>query len=158
MVRESGNVPFDSFPNTVLCDIPIERCTNAACGEQYVTIPNFAGLERLIVRMILRSPHRMRGYEIRFMRKVLGWGADDLAEAVATDVGTVRAWEDGSKVPHPVVDKFIRICVAKESPIEDYGADDVVGPVDDPTGDPTELMFAATMGDRPSWRQLKHAC
>ncbi len=117
--KESG------LPYVLLQNVTISECPE--CGEGGgVEIPNIIGLHKLLVNAIIRKPSRLASFEIRFLRKSLGWSSKDFAKKMNVKPETVSRWEsDDAPKPMAVAnDRLLRLYVAQEKPIENYSIHD----------------------------------
>src|SRR4051794_10541467 len=69
--------------------------------ESYVHIPQLEELSAAVAMARCLMPHRLRGCEIRAVRKILGMTARDLSDAMGenTAVETISRWEAETVVP-----------------------------------------------------------
>ncbi len=57
-------------------------------------------LERCVARLVLRMPKRIRGWDLRFLRRQLGMSQADFGVMVERDAQTVARWEKaGTEIP-----------------------------------------------------------
>jgi DNA-binding transcriptional regulator YiaG len=84
--------------------------------EEYIHIP---GLDELaaaaaITRCLI--PYRLRGAELRAIRKILGLTAKELSDRMGenTAVETISRWESDKSTPGGYTEKLLRIAVCEE--------------------------------------------
>jgi putative zinc finger/helix-turn-helix YgiT family protein len=116
------------LPNVVLMGVDIRRCT--FCNAVEVLLPRVTELHRVIAMAVIRKPARLSGAEVRFLRKYLGWGADDFAKYIAVDVATISRWENEKEPIGTSSDRVLRLLVARRSPVEEY-PDDILKEITD---------------------------
>jgi putative zinc finger/helix-turn-helix YgiT family protein len=97
------------LPNVVLQGVNIADCPK--CGNSDVSLPRLANIHRAIARALLKSPGRLTGPQLRFLRKHLGWSGDDLGSYLHTDKTKISKWETGEDSIGPVSDRLIRLLV-----------------------------------------------
>lgn len=130
--------------NIFLKNIEVDTCP--ACGEEVIHVPAIADLHRLIARRLVTKQGALAPDEIRFLRKQLGWGADDFARQMFVTEGTVAAWEGGRARLGEAHEILLRMFVATREPKTEY---------DSERGEPDvqphakELLEAITKATRP---------
>lgn len=92
--------------NIVLVNIPVHRCLS--CSETEVEIPCTEELHLLIAFLLVLKPTGLNGDEGRYLRKHLGYTAEDLADKIGVTRVTVARWETGKTVIKPDHDKQLR--------------------------------------------------
>lgn len=110
--RESG------LPGVTLEGIEVEVCE--ACGHELVTIPAMGQLHRALAQFILDADYTLNGAEIRFLRKHLGLGTDDLAARFGVTEAQVDRWESGDDWMTPEQEAKLRASVANKEFREEY--------------------------------------
>jgi transcriptional regulator with XRE-family HTH domain len=112
--RESG------LDNVVIHGIAMETDDR---GDRIVSIPNVAGLHRLLVGVFLRQKRGLAPKEIRFLRTEMGMTQMELGEKLHKDHQSIGRWERGEIAIDPLADLAIRLLaseileVSLESPI-----------------------------------------
>lgn len=104
--------------------IPQNVSTCSECGAEHVGIQNIQGLHDQIATAIINSPSRLRGPEIRFLRKHLGWSGEDFARFFQVSPSTVSRWENGKQDLGTQGDLLLRMCVSQLDPVGDYSLHD----------------------------------
>jgi putative zinc finger/helix-turn-helix YgiT family protein len=94
--------------NVVLDHMPVYECD---CGEQVVGLPNVERLHALIFEKLLTKGGRLRGEEIRFLRKWMGVKGVDFAKMVKVDPTTLSKWESGDQSISKEHDQLIRFAI-----------------------------------------------
>jgi DNA-binding transcriptional regulator YiaG len=88
------------------------RCTK--CGHLAAT--GFSNLEGLIAAVAVArvvAPQKLRGRDVRFLRKALGWPSRELAAMLEVRDETVSRWENGKEPLGPTSEKLLRLMVAQ---------------------------------------------
>jgi len=73
-----------------------------------VHIPNMENLVATIAAVRCLMPERLRGNEVRFIRKVIGKGAKEFAEDLEMDPSTYSRWENEKQTVGGWADKQVR--------------------------------------------------
>ncbi|KIG18581.1 hypothetical protein DB30_00266 [Enhygromyxa salina] len=118
--------------------------TCANCGAEHLGVTNIEGLHDVIAAAIMDNPSRLRGPEIRFLRKHLGWSGEDFAKYFKVSPSTVSRWENGKQDLSKQGDLLLRMCVSQLDPIASYhlhDAPDLEKDADMPT-----RVFKSTRG------------
>lgn len=102
--------------NIVLVNIPIYHCQS--CKEKEVGIPKIKELHLMIAFLILFKSVRLNGAEARYLRKHLGYTAEDLADKFGVKRVTVARWESEEKSIGLVHDKQLRQFYFKKKAID----------------------------------------
>jgi len=110
-LRKYRNDEFLGFPNLVLVDaVQEEKCPK--CGSvEAITIPKVG--ELIAAAALLRStmPQKLRGQEIRALRKALGLNARQLAKELGVREEAVSRWENGRDPIGPASEILLRLAV-----------------------------------------------
>lgn len=109
---------YDATPHvglrTVVCNAAIERVD--ADGEETIELPKPRELRAsaAVVRCLL--PIKLRGWEIKAMRKIMGLTLADLAKKLdeRTAVETVSRWEADAQPMGGYAEKILRLHVCEE--------------------------------------------
>lgn len=126
--RTPVNHPYAEagLPNVLLQGV--ERYDCDGCDElSGVAIPAIEELHRLLARMYLRVRRRLRGNEIRFLRKHLGWSGRQFAEHMNATPETVSRWESGERQMSIANQRLLLLYVASVEPVESYSVEDTEG-------------------------------
>jgi putative zinc finger/helix-turn-helix YgiT family protein len=91
----------------------VEEITCKKCKEQEVSFPDFNGLLAAIAVARVKTPIKLNGAEIRFLRKALEITAKELAEHLGMREETVSRWENNKENISPPAEKLLRLLVAK---------------------------------------------
>jgi DNA-binding transcriptional regulator YiaG len=86
----------------------VEQIQCGECGNVDVVIPRLAQLMRALVRAVIHKPYRLRGEEIRFLRKYLGLTAVDFSNLLKVDKTTISKWENNDDPVGEQSDRLIR--------------------------------------------------
>lgn len=90
------------------------------CFSEEVEIPDPAGLQGAIARILVSKEIRLTGKEFRFLRTLLGHSGADVATLFGVSRETVSRWETGAlKVPGPA-DIALRYMVLMGKANHDY--------------------------------------
>ncbi len=96
--------------NVVLQGVEVAECP--ACGHSEVTIPHLAKIHRAIALALARSPVRLTGAQLRFLRKHVGYSGERLAKYLHTDKTKISKWEREEDPIGPSNDRLVRLLVA----------------------------------------------
>ena len=93
--------------NVILQGVKIADCP--ACGNSDVIIPRMAKIHRAIAQALAKSPTRLTGEQLRFLRNHLGRSGQELARYLHTDKTKISKWERGEDRIGPATDRLIRL-------------------------------------------------
>lgn len=108
--------------NVVLKDITVYECDS--CGTVQPEIVAMSELHRLIMLAILQKESLLSGEEIRFLRKVAGLTASEMARLMGVTSTQISKWENGARRISATSDRVLRlICYAGmlEKVVKDRG-------------------------------------
>jgi putative zinc finger/helix-turn-helix YgiT family protein len=98
--------------SVVLMNILVFHCTK--CSAIVPEIPAVGWLHRSISWDLLHKKTLLSGEEIKFIRKVAGYSATELASVMGISKVTVSRWETGAKGISKELDRLLRlICFTK---------------------------------------------
>lgn len=83
-----------------------------ACGWSTVDIPDLPGLLAAVAVYRVNASEKLRGQEIKFLRKVMEISAKDFADALGVSQETVSRWENGKIPMGPANERLLRLLVA----------------------------------------------
>jgi putative zinc finger/helix-turn-helix YgiT family protein len=109
--REEHRYDECGLAHVTLVGAEVARC--AACDYSEVTIPNIEALHRRIAQVLIDKPTRLRGDEVRFLRKSLGWSATSFARHLSVKLETVSRWENDKQPIGAQADLLLRVLVAQ---------------------------------------------
>jgi transcriptional regulator with XRE-family HTH domain len=66
-----------------------------------------ARIHRAIAQALVKSPTRLTGEQLRFLRKRLGLNGDDLGRYLHTDKTKISKWETGEDRIGPATDRLV---------------------------------------------------
>jgi len=89
-----------------LTGMPYMHCKE--CGDDVVAIPRQNQLLRLIATQIIISKHSLMPQEIRFLRLLVGWSQEELAQVLRRARVTVTRWETGKQGLPVEIDVLLR--------------------------------------------------
>ena len=106
IVRSSYEFGEVGIP-VVLQGIQVIHCLK--CGNSDPVIPNMDELMRVIALAVINIPDRIKGKEVRFLRKYLGMTGQKFASIIGVDKTTVSRWENDNEAVGPHSDRVIRM-------------------------------------------------
>lgn len=86
--------------------IDLLKC--AACGNVDPVIPRLNHIMRVLAEAVTRKPSKLRGEEIRFLRKYLNMTGSAFASLIGADQTTLSKWENNEDQPGDRSDRLIR--------------------------------------------------
>lgn len=109
--------------NAVVCDAAVERVDER--GERTVEIPKLRELSASVAISRCLMPIRLRGKEIKAMRKILRLTLADLAKKLddRTAPETISRWESEAQPMGGYAEKILRLLVCEELKKEAPGID-----------------------------------
>ena len=93
--------------NVYLKNVQVRVCQS--CGEKNLRISHILELHETIARGIALQPCPLRGQDVRFLRKQLGYSAKQWATFLRIDVSTLSRWENGQQEIGPQSDALLRL-------------------------------------------------
>jgi putative zinc finger/helix-turn-helix YgiT family protein len=93
--------------NVYLLNIELRVCD--ACGTQIPRLPRMPELHGTIARAIAMQPCPLRGQDVRFLRKQLGYSAKEWATLLRTDASTLSRWENNQQEMGTQSDALVRL-------------------------------------------------
>jgi DNA-binding transcriptional regulator YiaG len=87
----------------------VEQIQCEKCGNVDVVIPRLAQLMRTIALAVIHKPYRLRGEEVRFLRKYLGMTGADFSALLKVDKTTLSKWENNEDPVGEQSDRLIRM-------------------------------------------------
>lgn len=123
--------------NVVLIDVLVFHCK---CGEIVAQIPAISILHRLIAFELIKKPTLLSAEEVRYLRKFVGYGATEFADALGTTKVTMSRWENGVTKITKNTDRVLRIAFFMI--IVEQDAELVTGSSGDSTRVPCVIAFA----------------
>ena len=105
VVRGSYSMAEVGLP-VVLHGIGIIRCKK--CGNADPVIPRMNDLMRLLALAVVAKPYRLKGEEIRFLRKYLQMTQDEFSRFLDVDKTTLSKWENNDDRVGDQSDRLIR--------------------------------------------------
>jgi DNA-binding transcriptional regulator YiaG len=107
-VRGSYTLEDVGIP-VVLQGIEIIHCDH--CGNEDPIIPGINDLMRALAVAVICKPYRLRGEEIRFLRKHVEMTGDEFARLIDVDKTTLSKWENNDDPVGKNSDRLIRLTV-----------------------------------------------
>jgi len=108
--RRNYRYAESGLSNVILQGIEIADCPK--CGNSDVIIPRMAKIHRAIAQALVKSPARLTGDQLRFLRKHLGLSGDQLGSYLHTDRTKISKWERGEDRIGPPTDRLVRLLAA----------------------------------------------
>jgi putative zinc finger/helix-turn-helix YgiT family protein len=105
--RRNYRYTESGLSNVVLQGVQVADCSN--CGNSDIVIPRMAKIHREIAKALARSPARLTGEQLRFLRKHLGLSGDQLGSYLHTDRTKISKWERGEDPIGPATDRLVRL-------------------------------------------------
>ena len=93
--------------NVYLKNVRVRICES--CKEKSVRIPRIIELHSTIARAVALQPCPLRGQDVRFLRKQLGYSAREWATFLRTDASTLSRWENDQQEIGTQSDTLIRL-------------------------------------------------
>ena len=93
--------------NVYLLNLEFRACNN--CGTKIPRLTRMPELHATIARAIALQPCPLRGQDIRFLRKQLGFSAREWAKFLRTDASTLSRWENDQQEIGTQSDSLIRL-------------------------------------------------
>jgi putative transcriptional regulator len=93
--------------NVYLLNIEFLVCD--ACGVKVPRLQKMPALHATIARAIAMQPCPLRGQDVRFLRKQLGYSAKEWATFLRTDASTLSRWENDQQEIGTQSDSLIRL-------------------------------------------------
>jgi putative zinc finger/helix-turn-helix YgiT family protein len=122
--RENHKYTACGLDYVTLANVEVLRCK--ACGEWEVVIPKIEELHRVLALAVAQAKAKLRGNEVRFLRKYLGLSGAEAASALSVTPETMSRWEN-DKVPiSESAERFLRLMVANQQPTQFYPLDDLM--------------------------------
>lgn len=93
--------------NVYLLNVEFRKCDG--CGVKVPRLRRMPELHATIARAVAMQPCRLRGQDIRFLRKQLGYSAKEWATFLRTDASTLSRWENDQQELGTQSDTLIRL-------------------------------------------------
>jgi hypothetical protein len=98
---------LSGLPNVFLHDIEIAECSH--CGNTDTIIPYPIRIDRAICLAVLKSPGRMTGPQLRFVRKHIEKDIPTFAQYLREEEAQLTRWELDQEAIPPAVDRLVRL-------------------------------------------------
>lgn len=109
--KATSNAPYkytlSGLKNVFLIGITVKECQN--CHEEYPIIPAMEELHNLIAENLIKKSEKLRGEEIRFLRKNAGISSQEFASRLTINPSTLSRIEAGKENISLTVDKMARL-------------------------------------------------
>lgn len=111
---ERGNYEFKEcgLPGVVLQGIEVMRCPE--CGDSPI-IPRLNDLFHALALAVINKPYRLRGTDVRFLRKYLRLTGEEFGLLLNADKTTISKWENEADTVGDQSDRLIRAIVMLSS-------------------------------------------
>jgi DNA-binding transcriptional regulator YiaG len=110
-----GNYRFDEIGVPVLLkNVRIADC--GACGTREPVLANRARLMDTIAFAVASQPWKLRGSDVRFLRKFIGFNGAQFGKLVQVEPETLSRWENDQQDIGKNSDRLIRFIVVSKSP------------------------------------------
>lgn len=139
------------LPDVVLVDVEVRTCKK--CGETETVIPRLAQLHRVIAGLVAEKAQRLMGTEIRFLRKHLGWSAEEFAQTMGVRPETVSRWENHKEPMGATAERLLRLMALRERPIESYPNECLAGVAQGEA----EPIRVSLMAAKSGWKEAEAA-
>jgi putative zinc finger/helix-turn-helix YgiT family protein len=93
--------------NVYLKNVQVRVCSH--CKEKSPRIARITQLHATIARAVAMQPCPLRGQDVRFLRKQLGYSQKEWAAFLRTDVSTLSRWENGQQAIGVQSDSLMRL-------------------------------------------------
>jgi len=108
--RRNYRYTESGLSNVILQGVEVADCSN--CGNSDLSIPRMAKIHREIAKALAKSPARLTGEQLRFLRKHLGLSGEKLGSYLHTDRTKISKWERGEDPIGPATDRLVRLLAA----------------------------------------------
>lgn len=135
--RENYKYTACGLDYVTLANLEVRRCKE--CGDVEAVIPKIQELHRVIAQTIARRQSRLRGREIRFLRKYLGLSGEDAARALGVGASWLSRCENNKTDLSPGCERFLRLMVLYDQPSRCYPLKDLLAEKDDKKPAPIRL-------------------
>ncbi len=110
---------FSGLSNVLLYGVTVYRCVD--CGSGSTEFPRLGELLRVIADAVSRKPGRLRGEEVRYLRKHMGVSATEFARAAGIALATLSRAENGKgRIPIPA-EQLLRVMAREAARSESAG-------------------------------------
>jgi putative zinc finger/helix-turn-helix YgiT family protein len=116
--RENHKYTACGLDYVTLVSVEVRRCQS--CGEWEVVIPKMEQLHRVLAQTVAQGKSHLRGSEIRFLRKYLGYSGAEAASALSVTPETMSRWENDKVAISQSAERFLRLMVVNQQPTQCY--------------------------------------
>jgi DNA-binding transcriptional regulator YiaG len=104
----SGSYAFkeSGLSNVTLDGVDLITCSG--CGNVDPVIPDVNDLMQALAWHLCTQPYRLKGEDVRFLRKYLGMTGVQFSRLIGVDNTTLSKWETGDDPIGPANDRLIR--------------------------------------------------
>ena len=107
VVRGTYRFTESGLPSVVLQGVKLIRC--GKCKNVDPIIPRVNHLMRALALAVVSKPYRLRGEDVRFLRKYLRMTNDEFARLIHVDKTNLSKWENNHDKIGPQSDRLIRV-------------------------------------------------
>jgi putative zinc finger/helix-turn-helix YgiT family protein len=140
--RENHKYTACGLDYVTLVNVEVKRCKD--CGEWEVIIPRVEELHRVIAQIVARSKSKLRGCEIKFLRKYLGLSASDASSALSVGVSWLSRCENDKAPISPGAERFLRLMVMYDQPKQSYPLEELLAEKNDKKPSPIRLDLGSS--------------
>ena len=139
--RENYKYTACGLDYVTLVNVEVRRCKD--CGESEVVIPKVEKLHRVIAHFVAKSKSRLRGGEIRFLRKYLGLSGADAAHALSVGPSWLSRCENDRAELSEGAERFLRLMVMYDQPAQSYPLKELLAEKNDKKPSPIRVDLGA---------------
>ena len=140
--RENHKYSACGLDYVTLVNVEVRRCKE--CGESEAVIPKVEELHRVIAQIIARRQSKLRGCEVRFLRKYLGLSGADAASALSVGASWLSRCENDKVELSRGSERFLRLMVLYDHPTQSYPLKDLLAEKTDKKPSPIRLDLGAS--------------
>jgi len=107
IIQQTYRYKESGLDNVYLLNTEVRVCGD--CGSKVPRLKRMPELHATIARAIALQPCPLRGQDIRFLRKQLGYSAKEWASFLRTDSSTLSRWENNQQELGTQSDSLIRL-------------------------------------------------
>ncbi len=124
VVRGDYEFKESGLPGLVLRDIELIKC--GKCGNVDPVLPRVDELMHIAAVAILEKPYRLRGEELRFLRKHIDANQEEFARLLHIDKTTLSKWENNEDAIGLQSDLLARaVVISRDKRLEKRAADHI---------------------------------
>jgi putative zinc finger/helix-turn-helix YgiT family protein len=128
------------LPYVVLKGVEVRTCHD--CGEQEIGIPYLEGLLSTLAETLAAGKARLKGAEVRFLRKHLELSGCEFAAVMGVEPETVSRWENDRQPISKTAERLLRLIVRVHGPRRKQDVSFLRALASKPAKRPPRLSFA----------------